>query len=225
MDEDDVPVLPLLRYDWLLYEDEVPTLPPRTGIRVYVGGAKDDLHGIAASFRTAGPPMESSNCMSLALPGITGLEICALFGIILGLLEIVRLRHFHDSAVLTTCDRYAIEHVFKGVNPVDSSGQKVWPAIALVRLLLSIAEDFGITIFVEEVSPLSVSVASARQEIEYRRAHGWLPGEDRWFYDAAFKSVFLCVSRNCSCPALDLPPFHFSRGVLSACNDFFLGLD
>ena len=50
--------------------------------------------------------MGSTNCMSLALPGITGAEICELFGIILGLLEIVQRRHFHDSAVLTTCDRY-----------------------------------------------------------------------------------------------------------------------
>ena len=205
--------------------DEDPVLPPRTGIRVFVCGAKDDLHGIAASFLIDGPPMGSTNCMSLALPGITGFEICALFGIILGLLEIVHLRHFHDSAVLTTCDRYAIEHVFKGVNPVDSSGQKVWPAIALARRLLSIAEDFGISVSVEEVSPLSVSVASAFQEIEYRRARGWLPGEDRWFYDAAFKSVFWCVCRNCSYPTLDLPPFHFSKGVLRACNDFFLDLD
>ena len=46
---DDVPVPPHLRYDWLLYEDEDPILPPRTGIRVLVGGAVDDRHGIAAS--------------------------------------------------------------------------------------------------------------------------------------------------------------------------------
>ena len=62
---DDVPVPLELRYDWLLFEDqvpvlplryacvlleiEVPVLPPRPSIRVHVGGAVDDLHGIAAS--------------------------------------------------------------------------------------------------------------------------------------------------------------------------------
>ena len=129
------------------------------------------------------------------------------------------------SFVLTTCDRYAIEYVFNGGNPVDSSGQKVWPAIALARRLLSIAEDFGSSVSVEEVSSPSVSVASAFQEIEYRRVRGWLPGDDRWFYDAAFKSVFLCVSRNCSYPTLELPPLYFSKGVLRACSDFFLDFD
>ena len=170
--------------------------------------------------------MGSSNCMSQALPGITGAEIPELLGIILGLLEIVWRRRFCDSAVLMTCDPYVIGHVFEGYNPPDISGQKVWPAIALARRLLSVAEDFGISVSVEEVSPRdNPAPHSARRQIEYRRARGWLPGEDRWFYDAAFKSVFLCVSRNCSYPTLDLPPFHFSKGVLRACNDFFLELD
>ena len=64
----------------------------------------------------------------------------------------------------------------------------------------------------------------ARDEIEYRRGRGW-SDEDRWFYDAAFKSVFLCVSRNCGYAFLDLPPFFGNWEVSSACNDFYLDLD
>ena len=225
LDRDDVPVPPLLQYEWLLYEDEVPTLPPRSDILVYVGGAVDDRHGIAASFVLQGPPMGSSSCMSLALPGFTGAEISGLFGITLGLLGIVTLCHFHSSAVLRTCDRYVIEHVFKGANPVDGTGQVVWPAIWLARLLIGVAEDFGISVSVEEV-PFRENPAprQARDEIEYRRGRGW-SDEDRWFYDAAFKSVFLCVSRNCGCAMLDLPPFFGSDEVSRACNDFYLDLD
>ena len=163
--------------------------------------------------------------MSLALLGIAGAEIPELFGITLGLLQIVTLRHFHSSAVLLTCDRYVIEHVFKGANPVDRSGQVVWPAIWLARSLLSVAQAFGISVSAEEVSfRENPAPRQARDEIEYRRGRGW-SDEDRWLYDAAFKSVFLCVSRNCSNPTLDLPHFDFSRDVKCAFNELVLDLD
>ena len=168
-------------------------------------------------------PMGSGDCVSLALPGITGAEIPELFGIIVGLLEIVRRRRTFDRAHLMTCSPYVIEHVF-GEEVWEHRGT-VWPAIKLARRLLRIAQYFDIAVFVKEMpSPSDPTPLKARQEIERRRGLGWLPGSDRWLYASAFKSVFLCVSRNCIGP-VDLPPFHFSRDVKCAFNELVLDLD
>ena len=111
----------------------------------------------------------------------------------------------------------AIKHVFQRVNPVDRSGQEVWPAIALARRIVSLLEVLNISVSAESMSSReNVAPHSDRQEIEYRQAGDWLPDEDRWPYDAAFKTVFHCVARNCSYPMLDLPPFYFSEEVLRA---------
>ena len=165
--------------------------------------------------------MGSSSCMSLALPGITGVEIPELFGITMGFLQIVTLRHFHSSAVLLTCDRYAIEHVFNGADPVDRSGQEVWPALALARRIVYVLEDLNISVSAEMVSSRqNLASQLARSEIQYLRAGGWRSDEDRWLYHPAFKTVFQCVARNCSYPMLDLgPSFYFSEEVLGACSD------
>ena len=148
-----------------------------------------------------------------------------LLGVTLGLLEIFRLRHLYSSAVLLTCSQYAIKHVFHGVDPVDRIGQEVWPAIALARRIAYVLGDLGISVSAEKVSSReNVSPHLARAEMEYRCAGGWLPDEDRWPCDAAFKTVFQCVSRNSSYPMLDLPPFYFEE-VLRACNDLYVEVD
>ena len=111
---------------------------------------------------------------------------------------------------------------------MDRSGQEVWPAIALARRILDVLDDEDISVSAEKVSSSKVSSREnlaphlARSEMQYRRAGGWLPDEDLWPYDAAFKTVFQCVSRNASYPMLDLPPFFFSKEVLRACNALYL---
>ena len=152
--------------------------------------------------------------MSLALPGMTGVEASELLGIIMGLLEIFSLRHVYSSAVLLTCSQFVITHVFLRVNPVGRRGQEVWPAIAFARRIVDVFEDADFGVSAEMVSRLENQTSlMVRSEIGYRRAGGWWPGEDRWPYHAAFETVFHCVARNCSYPMLDLPPFCLSDVV------------
>ena len=141
------------RSAWLLYEDEVPLnelqrvfdpaeeaalrgLTLSGGIRVHVGGSADDRQGIAACCLISGESTESH--VSLALPGMTGVDASELLGIVVGLLEIFSLRHVYSSAVLLTCSQFVITHVFLRVNPVGRRGQEVWPAIALARRIVDV---------------------------------------------------------------------------------------
>jgi len=209
------------RYFLILDEDEAPLLeplavvPPFGGIEVHVGGSADDGQGIAAGCYVAGEFRASR--ASLALPGMTGAEASEFLGITLGLLEIYRFRHLYSSAVLVVDSQYAIKHVFQSVGPGDRPHQDVLPAIVLARRIVCVLEDLNIRVSaVTASSRENLAPELAQMEMEYRRAGGWLPDEDRWPCDAAFKTVFQCVARNCSYPMLDLPPFYFSEGVLRA---------
>ena len=191
------------RYFLILDEDEAPLLeplavvPPFGGIEVHVGGSADDRQGIAAGCYVAGEFRASR--ASLALPGMTGAEASEFLGITLGLLEIYRFRNLYSSAVLVVDSQYAIKHVFQSVGPGDRPHQDVLPAIVLARRIVCVLEDLNIRVSaVTASSRENLAPELAQSEMEYRRAGGWLPDEDRWPCDAAFKTVFQCVARNCS---------------------------
>ena len=198
-------------------QEAVLALVPSGCIRVFVAGSTDDRQGIAAACLIAG--VYSASRASLALPGMTGAEASELLGIILGLMICFQYRHSSSMFVLMVDSNNAIKHVFEKTDPVDRSGQDLWPAIALARLIVCRLEDMNIRVSWEKVSSRqNLAHHLALAELRYRRERGWRPFDDSWLPPLceAFQEVFQSVATNRSNPGMDLPPFSFSDEVLSA---------
>lgn len=196
---------------------EETVLMPASGIRVYVDGSTDDGQGIAAGCLIAGEYISSR--ASLALPGITGSETSELLGIMLGLMQIFRIRESYSMFVLMIDSQRAIEHVFKRMNPVERSGHDLWPCIVLARRIVCVLQGMGVRVLAMKVpSQDNLAHKLANSEMKYRREQGWRSENDHWPHPLcdAFKDVFHCVAANRRSPGIDLPPFSFSKEVLKS---------
>ena len=112
-----------------------------------------------------------------------------------------------------------LSSIFEKTDPVDRSGQDLWPAIALARLIVCRLEDMNIRVSWEKVSSRqNLARHSALAEVRYRRKCGWRLLEDLWQLPLceAFQGVFQSVATNCRNPSMHLPPLSFSDEVSRA---------